>query len=88
MHFFLRVFLPYLTCVGEKVAGKGPARVIPTGQAARDIRHQRNKNVCAVMLNLVLGDTSVYIFFSVCVISLKESAFLVFVMYCQLRRFY
>lgn len=63
MHFFLRVFLPYLTCVGEKVAGKGPARVIPTGQAARDIRHQRNKNVCAVMLNLVLGDTSVYIFF-------------------------
>jgi len=30
---------------GEKVAGKGPARVIPTGQAARDIRLQRNKNI-------------------------------------------
>ena len=45
------------------MAGKGPARVIPTGQAARDIRLQRNKNVCAVMLNLVMGDTSVYIFF-------------------------
>ena len=73
------------------MAGKGPARVIPTGQAARDIRHQRNKNVCAVVLNLVLDDTSVYnliFFFSVCVISLKESAFWVFVMYCQLRRFY
>lgn len=42
------------------MAGKGPARVIPTGQAARDIRHQRNKNVCAVVLNLVLDDTSVY----------------------------
>ena len=71
------------------MAGKGPARVIPTGQAARDIRLQRNKNVCAVMLNLVMGDTSVYIFFfSVCVISLKESACLVFLMYCQLRGFY
>lgn len=30
---------------GDKVAGKGPARVIPTGQAAREIRHQRNKNI-------------------------------------------
>lgn len=32
-------------CTGDKVAGKGPARVTPPGQAAREIRHQRNKNV-------------------------------------------
>lgn len=30
---------------GDKVAGKGPARVTPPGQAAREIRHQRNKNI-------------------------------------------
>ncbi|KAG0627782.1 hypothetical protein M758_2G227700 [Ceratodon purpureus] len=30
---------------GDKVAGKGAARVPPPGQAAREIRHQRNKNI-------------------------------------------